>query len=179
MLKITKNNYEGYYELAKIKLQDCQNYEMFAKRFVKIELIMFILFISLISLRIPMAILTLIPFGTVMVATYTNYRKKIKKLKNKYPYVNDKITKEELIKELEKTNILKYEKKDNVITKILDKEGYLKLLENTKSKNEYIEKCEEIKKEIINDYEIIQNDFSVSNEELKKVKVKIKTLNRD
>lgn len=182
MFRITKKNYEGYYELGKIKLLDPLKYEKYAKRFAKIELVMFILFILLVSFNVSLGIiLPIIPCAVAIVTTYRNYSKKIKKLKEKYPYVDDKISKDELTKGLEDANILKYEKKNNIINYVLDKEGYLELLEEIKTKNEYIDKCNTIKNEVLRNHKIVQDDFSISDEELEKVKVKIKTLvrNRD
>jgi len=59
----------------------------------------------------------------------------------------------------------------------IDIKGYLENIE----KQKYINKCEKIKNNILNEnkYENFQNDFCVDEEQLDKVKIKIKKLNRD
>jgi len=78
---------------------------------------------------------------------------------------------------LKDVEILKYHRDGNILIEEIDIKGYLENIE----KQKYINKCEKIKNNILNEnkYENFQNDFCVDEEQLDKVKIKIKKLNRD
>lgn len=180
MLEITKENYEGYTELAEVKLNgplaiDKED----AIKLTKVEICIFILFIVLLSLQIGIAVfMPVLIFGYPIAKMRRDYKKNIKKVKEQYKYIDTEISNKELIEALKKVNILRYKKNNNETIHILDKDGYLKFLEEEKIKNEYIDKCDNIKNEVIKNYNIIQDDFVIDEEQLEIAKQKIKTLTK-
>ena len=113
-------------------------------------------------------------FISPFIYAYELYKEKRNKIEKEYPNIDINVETEELIEALKNAEILKYEKKNDITYRELDKDGYLKFLEKEKRKKEYISKCENIKNEVVRDYKIVQNDFSIDEEQLEKVKVKVK-----
>jgi len=176
-LEITPDNYEGYCELRKVYYSSKNS--MDTKSTVLYVVFYFILyfiavFTNLFLIGIPVTIMML---ATPFIITKKYLTKNFKKIKEKYPYVDTNFNLDDIENALKDVEILKYHRDGNILIEEIDIKGYLENIE----KQKYINKCEKIKNNILNEnkYENFQNDFCVDEEQLDKVKIKIKKLNRD
>lgn len=176
MDKITPENYEGYYELYKTKFMSNEEAKKFFINGIKCATIPAILFILTVVLNLnnifvflSAANFMVVP-PLVMTKSMFGNRKKVKEqLATKYPNIDVNISIIELERMLKEANILRYEYVDGSYYQELDIDGY----------RNYVE-CEKIKKDVvkIDSYNYESIDLTVSDEQLEKAKVKIKTLNR-
>ena len=176
MDKITPENYEGYCELYETKFMSNEESKKFFINGIKSAVIPAILFILTVILNLNNIFVFLSAANFIVVPTlvmaksmFGNQKKVKEKLATKYPNIDVNISIIELERMLKEANILRYEYVDGSCYQEVDVEGY----------RNYIE-CEKIKKDVIKtdsyNYELV--DLAVSGEQLEKVKVKIKTLNR-
>jgi len=117
-------------------------------------------------------------FASPFIYAYKVYKQKRDKIAKDYPNIDIDVETEELKEALKNAKILKYEKQNDIKNYVLDKDGYLKFLEEEKRRIEYINKCDDIKNEVIKNYNIIQDDFIVDDEQLETAKQKIKILTK-
>jgi len=185
MIKITLDNHEGYYKLYKLRSlsideKDIKNNIDKLIIIGTIEVLNLLLISSFNILNLPFlaTTITLGFFASPFIYACKVYKQKRDKIAKEYPNVDIDVKTEELKEALKKAHILKYEKQNDINNYTLDKDGYLKFLKEEKIRKEYINKCDNIKNEVIKNYNIIQDDFIVDDEQLEIAKQKIKILTK-
>ena len=183
MIKITLDNHEGYYKLYKLRSLslDEKDIENNKNKFIFIGIIEILNFtlstvFNILNLGLLEATMILGFFASPFIYAYKVYKQKRDKIAKDYPNIDIDVETEELKEALKKAKILKYEKQNGI--HVLDKDGYLKFLKEEKRNLEYIKKCDNIKNEVIRDYNFIGNDFSIDEQQLTNAKQKIKILTK-
>ena len=185
MIKITLDNHEGYYKLYKLRSlsideKDIKNNIDKLIIIGTIEVLNFTLstVFNILNLGLLEATMILGFFASPFIYAYKVYKQKRDKIEKDYPNIDIDVETEELKEALKKAKILKYEKQNDIVTYVLDKDGYLKFLKEEKRNLEYIKKCDNIKNEVIREYNFIGNDFSIDEQQLTNAKQKIKILTK-
>lgn len=110
-----------------------------------------------------------VPMIVAFVQSVAIKKKKKKAVASQYPDIDSNISFDELELALANKKILKYKEENDKIYNFYDITGYKNYIRS-------IELKDEMKKE--DSYKCLKNDFSISDEELEKVKVKVKTMVR-
>ena len=111
-----------------------------------------------------------VPAIAILVQTVAIRKKHKKEVALQYPDINTNVSHDKLEEALEKVGILKYERdKYDELHRIYDINGYKNCILVNHVRKEMVQK---------QSYKSLKSDFTVSNKEMDKVKVKVKTMVR-